>query len=121
MIGPIGRNSVTNLISEAIDSYAVRAGAGRGAAPYNSESLAEIYAPRVQELFELQAQGYQYAEWKWDSKVGENHWHGVRTHQVSITINVPMDCAGNGESETIDCDGAVIDGICSVCGTEVSE
>lgn len=66
------------LIAEAIDSYADRAGSGGDdAAPYNSESLAEIYAPRVRELLDLQGQGFEYAEWKWDAQRGENHWHGV--------------------------------------------
>jgi hypothetical protein len=70
---------MTQLIDEAIDSYAARAGSGgNGAAPYNRESLAEIYAPRVRELFDLQAQGFQYAEWGWDDKLGHNRWHGVK-------------------------------------------
>jgi len=65
-------------IDDAIDSYAQRAGAGgAGQTPYNAESLAEIYAPRVQELFELQQQGFTHAIWGWDADLGENRWHGV--------------------------------------------
>lgn len=64
-------------IDAAIDGYAQRTGAGNGAAPYNSESLAEIYAPRVQELFDLQSQGFTHAVWKWDREARLNRWHGV--------------------------------------------
>lgn len=65
-------------IDEAINAYAGRAGSGGSdAAPYNSESLAEIYAPRVQQLLNLQKQGFTHAEWKWDADAGHNRWHGV--------------------------------------------
>ena len=65
-------------IDAAIDSYAERASAGgTGDAPYNAESLAEIYAPRVEELFELQRQGFTTAKWDWDPDLGYNRWHGV--------------------------------------------
>lgn len=67
------------LIDKAIDSYAAHAGSGgNGAAPYNSDSLAEIYAPRVRQLLDLQSQGFEYAEWKWDAELRENRWHGVK-------------------------------------------
>jgi hypothetical protein len=72
--------SKPELINDAIDDYAARSGNGwrsPEAAPYNSASLAEIYAPRVRQLFELHAQGFTYAEWKWDGT--ENRWHGVVT------------------------------------------
>lgn len=66
-------------IDKAIDSYAEHAGSGgEGAAPYNSESLAEIYHPRVRQLLDLQNQGFTHATWKHDPDMGENRWHGVK-------------------------------------------
>lgn len=66
------------LIDDAIDGYAARAGSGgNGAAPYNSESMAEIYAPRVRQLLDLQSEGFEYAEWGWDNTLGHNRWLGV--------------------------------------------
>lgn len=66
-------------INAAIDSYPQRAVAAGNteAAPYNAESLAEIYAPRVRQLFELQNQGFTHAAWGWDEELNENRWHGV--------------------------------------------
>lgn len=58
-------------IEHAIQSYMDRTGVSGGVPPYDSASLAEIYAPRVQELFELRAEGYVAAEWR------DGHWHGV--------------------------------------------
>jgi hypothetical protein len=61
-------------IDEAIDGYAQRAGeGGDGAAPYNAASLAEIYAPRVRQLMELEAAGFTHAFW------AQGEWHGART------------------------------------------
>ena len=66
-------------INKAIDSYPARTvSAGEHeAAPYNAESLARIYEPRVRELFDLQSQGFTHAAWKWDDERKENRWHGV--------------------------------------------
>ena len=66
-------------IEEAISEYAARTvSAGHHeAAPYNADSLAEIYAPRVQELIKLQADGFAMAAWGWDSELGTNRWHGI--------------------------------------------
>lgn len=69
--------ATVTTIDEAIDSYAVKAGAGTGAAPYDAASLAEIYGERVQQLFRLQRAGFTHARWGWDDAVGYNHWHGV--------------------------------------------
>lgn len=80
------------LIDKAIDSYADRSGSGAGsAAPYDSASLAEIYAPRVQQLFDLQNQGYKYAQWKWDDKAGHNRWHGVTDGDLAQTNTASED------------------------------
>jgi hypothetical protein len=67
-------------IDDAIDSYpahVVGVGDDGAGAPYDRASLAEIYAPRVQQLFELQNQGFTHAQWKHDEERGENRWHGV--------------------------------------------
>lgn len=66
-------------IDAAIDEYASRAGSGDPAesAPYDSGSLAEIYAPRVRELLDLQAAGFTHARWAFDPEQGVNRWHGV--------------------------------------------
>lgn len=75
-------------IEDAIAGYADRAGpagqemvAAMGTYEYDKEPeaysnafLAVIYAPRVRKLFELQAQGYTHAEWKWDAELGHNDW-----------------------------------------------
>jgi hypothetical protein len=65
-------------INAAIDSYAERSGApgNTEAAPYNSESLAEIYSPRVRQLMDLQSQGFTHARWGFDPERRENRWHG---------------------------------------------
>jgi hypothetical protein len=65
-------------IEQAIASYANRAGgAGGRTAPYDSKSLAAIYAPRAQQLVDLQNRGYTHAEWRWDAALGHNRWFGV--------------------------------------------
>lgn len=69
-------------IEEEIASYAAHAGLSDGeGAPYDSASLAEIYAPRVRQLIDLKNQGYTDAEWKGcegcaNHKTFQNHWHG---------------------------------------------
>lgn len=75
----------TERIDAAIDSYAVRAGSGGPGdenVAYSASFLAEIYGPRVQELFDLQAQGFTYAKWGWDETLRENRWHGVADGEV---------------------------------------
>jgi hypothetical protein len=60
-------------------------GAGDGetpGSPYSSETLAAVYHPRVQQLLDLKAEGYTYAEWAWDATQGHNRWHGVPDHEV---------------------------------------
>jgi hypothetical protein len=83
---------VPQPIDAAIDSYASRAGeGGSGAAPYNSESLAEIYAPRVRQLFDLKKQGFTHAVWKWDQDAGHNRWHGANLQNLN-----PQQFGGEG-------------------------
>lgn len=66
-------------INAAIDSYPPRvvAAGDRLAAPYNAASLAEIYAPRVRQLLDLQTAGFTHVEWGWDPELRENRWHGA--------------------------------------------
>lgn len=86
-------------IEDAIESYADRSGdAGRkmidamgtyeGAAEpeaYSGEFMALIYAPRVRKLFELKAEGFTHAEWKWNPELGHNDWHGAEAPVPSPT------------------------------------
>jgi hypothetical protein len=64
-------------IDKAIESYEDRARGGSGAPPYDRESLATIYEPRVQQLLDLKREGFTHAEWTWDVEAGHNRWHGV--------------------------------------------
>jgi hypothetical protein len=78
-------------LDEAIDSYAIVASESGNdpAAPYSSESLAEIYQPRVQQLLDLQGQGYKYARWGWDDTLGHNRWRGVTDSEAKQKGNQP--------------------------------
>ena len=65
-------------IDPAVDAYPARiAGTKDEAAPYNRESLAELYAPRVSRLLDLQSQGYTHAAWGRLNVDSKNNWHGV--------------------------------------------
>lgn len=50
---------------------------GESQAPYNAESLAEVYHPRVKRLMDLQSQGNTHAAWGRLGASGTNDWHGV--------------------------------------------
>lgn len=78
MLGPqFSEHSKVEAIDAAIDSYPAKvAGMKDEAAPYNRESLAEIYSPRVQQLFALQAEGFTHARWGYDPEQRVNRWHG---------------------------------------------
>lgn len=72
-------HSSTQLIDSAIDSYPRhirQESMGEEQAPYNASSLAEIYHPRVQQLLDLQGQGFTHARWGHDPETKTNRWFG---------------------------------------------
>lgn len=66
-------------IDSAIDEYPaiINSLGGGEAAPYNAESMAEIYHPRVRRLMDLQGQGFTHAAWGRLNVSKENTWHPV--------------------------------------------
>lgn len=67
-------------IDAAIDSYPRhirQESMGETQAPYNAESLAEIYHPRVQQLLTMQSRGATHAAWGALMAGGGNRWHSV--------------------------------------------
>lgn len=72
-------HSPAESIDSAIDSYPrhiQREGSGETQAPYDTGSLAEIYAPRVRQLMDLQAEGFTHARWGHDPVQKTNRWFG---------------------------------------------
>lgn len=75
-------------IDAAIDEYPAIIKGMRGnneAAPYNSDSMAEIYHPRVRKLMDLQSQGFTHAAWGRLNVSKENTWHGASPDAPEVT------------------------------------
>ncbi len=74
-------------IIDAIESYGVRIEAappGTADDAYSAGFLAAIYGPRVQELLDLQAAGFAYAQWGRANGEDTNHFFGCDADAVTV-------------------------------------